>query len=107
MVGIIDIFRGDGTVRGFRRVWRCAAGGEFPCSIRAGPRLHFPEAWAAGSQTAFGAYVEVRRPGRPEPFDLLDEHAPEGSVRVTGTLTFFAGDAPLGEPAALAFAHEC
>jgi hypothetical protein len=71
------------------------------------PRPHVPEPWTAGTKTAFGAFVEVARPGRPEPYDLRDEDVPEGSVRVVGTVTFFAGDAPLGEPAALAFAHEC
>ena len=71
------------------------------------PRLHLPEPWAAGKVTALGAYVEVHRPGRPGPHDLMDDQVPEGSVRVTGTVTFFAGDAPLGDAAALPFAHEC
>ena len=90
----------------------CAPDNEPPAGpVRSGDavraRLHLPEAWAAGSKTAFGAYVEVHRPGRPEPYDLRDVDVPEGSVRVTGAVTFFAGDAPLGEPAALAFVHEC
>ena len=71
------------------------------------PRLHLPEPWAAGKATAFAAYVEVIRPGRPAPFDLRDDDVPEGSVRVTGTLSFFAGDAPLGDAVALPFVHEC
>ena len=71
------------------------------------PRAHLPAPWAAGTKTAFGAYVEVRRPGRPGPYDLRDEDVPEGSVRVVGTVRFFAGDAPLGDPAALPFVHEC
>src|SRR5690242_3369057 len=71
------------------------------------PRPHLPEPWAVGKRTAFAAYVEVIRPGRPDPFDLRDDDVPEGSVRVTGTLQFFAGDAPLGDPLALPFAHEC
>ena len=71
------------------------------------PRVHLPEPWAAGRTTAFGAYVEVHRPGRPEPYDLRDDDVPQGSVRVVGAVTFFAGDAPLAEPAALPFVHEC
>ena len=71
------------------------------------PRAHIPEPWAAGRKTAFAAYVEVARPGRHGPYDLRDDAVAEGSLRVTGAITFFAGDAPLGEPAALAFAHEC
>ena len=70
-------------------------------------RPHLPEPWAAGKATAFGSYVEVTRPGRPDPFDLRDDDVPAGSVRVVGTLTFFAGDAPLGDPLALPFVHEC
>jgi hypothetical protein len=58
-------------------------------------------------KTAFGAYVEVVRPGHPDPYDLRDDDVPEGSVRVVGSVRFFAGDAPLGEAAALPFAHEC
>ena len=72
------------------------------------PRLHLPEPWTAGTSTAFGCYVEVTRPGRPDPFDLRDDVVvPTGSVRVVGTLSFFAGDAPLGDATALAFVHEC
>ncbi len=71
------------------------------------PRLHFPEPWTGGRVTAFGSYVEVSRPGRDQAFDLMDDFVAEGSVRVSGTLTFFAGDAPLGEQLALKFAHEC
>jgi hypothetical protein len=71
------------------------------------PRVHLPEPWTAGRATAFGAYVEVFRPGRPDPYDLRDDDVPAGSVRVVGAVTFFAGDARLGEPAALPFAHEC
>jgi hypothetical protein len=71
------------------------------------PRPHLPEPWAAGRPTAFGAYVEVIRPGRSDPYDLRDDDVPEGSVRVVGAVQFFAGDAPLGDPVALAFAHEC
>lgn len=71
------------------------------------PRLHLPEPWTAGKTTALGAYVEVYRSGRPGPYDLMDYHAPEGTVRVTGAVTFFAGDVPLGDASALPFAHEC
>jgi hypothetical protein len=71
------------------------------------PRLHLPEPWTAGRATAFAAYVEVSRPGRLESFDLMDDHVPEGSIRVSGTVAFFAGDVPLGDPVALPFAHEC
>ena len=71
------------------------------------PRIHLPGPWVAGQTTAFGAYVEVSRPGEPAPFDLWDEHTPEGSVRVVGDVTFFSGDAPLGDPLALPFVHEC
>ena len=71
------------------------------------PRLHLPEPWAAGKSTAFAAYVEVTRPGRPAPFDLRDDDVPEGSVRVVGTVSFFAGDASLGDPLVLPFVHEC
>jgi hypothetical protein len=71
------------------------------------PRLHVPEAWIAGRTTAFGAHVVVSRPDRPESFDLKDDCVPEGSVRVTATLTFFAGDTPLGDPRILLLAHEC
>jgi len=71
------------------------------------PRLHRPESWTAGKATALGAYVEVARPGRPGPYDLMDDDVAEGSVRVTGVVSFFAGDAPLGDPVALPFAHEC
>lgn len=90
----------------------CARGGAEPGGpVRPGdavrPRLHLPEPWAAGKVTALGAYVEVSRPGRPGPYDLMDDHAPEGSVRVTGAVRFFAGDAPLGDAVALPFAHEC
>jgi hypothetical protein len=71
------------------------------------PRLHLPEGWVAGKRTAFGAYVEVNRPGLDEPFDLKDEDVPEGSLSVVGTLTFFAGNSPLAEPSSLKFVHEC
>ena len=71
------------------------------------PRLHLPEPWTAGKPTAFASYVEVIRPGRPDLFDLRDDDVPAGSVRVSGTVRFFAGDAPLGEPLALPFIHEC
>jgi hypothetical protein len=71
------------------------------------PRIHLPGPWAAGQTTAFAAYVEVSRPGERASYDLRDDHAPEGSVRVVGSVTFFAGDAALGDPLALAFAHEC
>ena len=71
------------------------------------PRPHLPEPWTAGQARAFAAYVEVTRPGRPDPFDLRDDDVPAGSVRVSGTVRFFAGDAPLGDPLALPFVHEC
>jgi hypothetical protein len=70
-------------------------------------RLHLPEPWTVGKTTALGAYVEVHRPGRPGHYDLRDDHVPEGSIQVTGAVTFFAGDVPLGDAAALPFAHEC
>jgi hypothetical protein len=69
--------------------------------------LHLPEPWTAGKSTAFGAYLEVLRPGRPKPFDLQDDCVPEGSIQVTGAVTFFDADAPLGVPITLTFAHEC
>ena len=71
------------------------------------PRLHVPEPWTAGTSTAFASYVEVIRPGRPTPFDMRDDDVPEGSIRVVGTLKFFAGDSPLGDPLTLPFIHEC
>ena len=71
------------------------------------PRLYFPELWTAGRTTAFGSYVEVSRPGVGKSFDLKDDFVLPGSVRLSGTIRFFAGNAPLAEPLALKFAHEC
>jgi hypothetical protein len=90
----------------------CGRGGAEPGGpIRPGdvvrPRLHLPGPWAAGKSTALGAYVEVSRPGCPGPYDLMDDQVPDGSVRVTGAVTFFAGDVPLADATALPFAHEC
>lgn len=71
------------------------------------PRLHVPEPWTAGRKTAFGVYVEVDRPGRAGPYDVKDDDVPGGSIRVLGRVQFFAGAAPLGDPTALPFVHEC
>lgn len=71
------------------------------------PRLHLPEPWTAGKVTAFGVFVELTGPRRRGLADLKDDQLPEGSLRVTGTVRFFAGDVPLEDARALPFAHEC
>jgi hypothetical protein len=63
--------------------------------------------WPIGAKVAIGMLLEVHRPGRAEVGFLREEDVPLEGAEMAAKVTFFAGDAPLGEPLEVPFVRDC
>lgn len=61
--------------------------------------------WPADARVALGMLLQVHRPGREVTY-LADGDVPDAAA-MQARVTFFAGDAALGEPLELPFVRDC
>ncbi len=66
-----------------------------------------PEApWPAGTSAAIGMLLQVHRPGCEVTY-LADKDVPPALATMRARVTFFQGDAVLGEPIEVPFVRDC